>query len=906
MSTKGSLPSRPVAPDGTGAASPQRGQPQHRGPAETSAAAPGLVEGLGVQGSRVQELSKTGSELEALIIDITAPRTKSGAPHINGSAGPSSVNGIHTCKDLTELQVAVSEVNGRYESLGGELKDRVSRQQASLELRQKARQGADQLKTWLTDKEQSLRQGQTASPSKPEAVRAQAQENKALLSELAEHSGTVEELKSTLRKLIADNPDSPEADSWRQQLQEIDSRWQTTNQNAAQRQTELETCADRLGSFASAANQLGPWLREKELMMSVLGPLSIDPNMLTTQKQQVQFMMREFDTRRPQFDQLTQSAEGILSQTGDSAQDAKDLAEVRAELGSISQQWEDLTGRLTQRSSHIDQAQGTSERYQALLRQLSSSVSALGERLDSQASLSAQPEALKRRLQETGEIRSELERRRTELVEAETLCHELSAIVAEPYLKEELSKRLQSVSAPLRSLEERAADGLSQLQAALSSTQQFQQMFEELRSWLDKQADPRDSTGDSLPCQPPAIRSLLAQTEELQRGIASQRGSYELLQAEGASLLASLPAGGDERSTLQSRLASLRQDWEGLNQRLSERESRLKNTLSKAETYQQHKAELIPWLSDCEEKDGDITLDSSVLDEALQRTRGLTLDLERRQPLLESFNTAADQLLEQCCIGEEEVRDEKAQLNRREFEEGRQAVERRLEAAKHQIEVQEALGPQACSAKSLERLRSQQENLRSLQPQVVYLRDLAQGLVQDAPQTPGGGTEGAQRLQEQAKDTEKEYDDVTGKIEHCCSSLESRLQGVGEVQSHVRDVFSRLADLDDELDSLSPAGRDADSLASQADTLKGFLSRLSDLRTELEGHGSECTTMLRREGSSPDLLALRRETEALSRQAASERSQARLDQIEDAAEKVQDFYRLVAELQGFWVEPRRG
>ena len=63
------------------------------------------------------------------------------------------------------------------------------------------------------------------------------------------------------------------------------------------------------------------------------------------------------------------------------------------------------------------------------------------------------------------------------------------------------------------------------------------------------------------------------------------------------------------------------------------------------------------------------------------------------------------------------MRDEKAQLNRRvdglgervhdhtsqleelagrlkEFQEGRQSVERRLDAAKHQIEVQEALGPQ--------------------------------------------------------------------------------------------------------------------------------------------------------------------------------------------------------------------
>lgn len=71
---------------------------------------------------------------------------------------------------------------------------------------------------------------------------------------------------------------------------------------------------------------------------------------------------------------------------------------------------------------------------------------------------------------------------------------------------------------------------------------------------------------------------------------------------------------------------------------------------------------------------------------------------------------------------------------------------------------------QACSAKSLERLRSQQENLRSLNPQVVYLRDLAQGLVQDSPQTPGGSTEGAQRLQEQARETEKQYDDVTEKV----------------------------------------------------------------------------------------------------------------------------------------------
>ena len=54
------------------------------------------------------------------------------------------------------------------------------------------------------------------------------------------------------------------------------------------RQRQLEESANHLASFQAAESQLRPWLMEKELMMGVLGPLSIDPNMLTAQKQQVQ------------------------------------------------------------------------------------------------------------------------------------------------------------------------------------------------------------------------------------------------------------------------------------------------------------------------------------------------------------------------------------------------------------------------------------------------------------------------------------------------------------------------------------------------------------------------------------------------------------------------------------------
>ncbi|MBN3307540.1 MACF1 factor, partial [Amia calva] len=894
------------------------------------------------QSPRVQQLSQTGAQLESLIISITTTQSKTGVPQLNGASSPSSVNGIHTCKDLTEIQCAVSDVSGEYDRLGAELGCRGEQQAAALELRQRVHQEAGGLAQWLGSQEQILAARPAVSPSKHEAVRVQAQENKffvcdpcplcaqALLSELEERAGKVEDLRASLQQLIQQNPDSPETPSWKSTLSDLDVRWQRANEVAAQRQAELEACADRLGNFSTAAAALGPWLREKELMMSVLGPLSIEPNMLSTQRQQVQFMQREFETRRSQFDQLTQAAQGILSSRTVSDQgsstESESESEVRVQLASISGQWDELTSRLSLRSSRIEAALGTSRQLQTLLSSLGEAVASLGQRLDAQPAISAQPQALQCLLRETGELRAELEQRRGELTQAEALSSELADTVDEPYLRQELRKRLEAVAAPLHSLEERTAEGLSQLQSALSSSQQFQQMFSELRSWLDRRAGDLGAA-PPLSCQVGELRELLSQHEDFQRDLNQQRGPYELIQAEGGSLLQSLPPGGEERAALQARLGSLRQDWEELSQASSERQCRLRDGLARAEQYQQAHRELVPWVQECEEREVGLqaSLDPTLLEEALQSARQLGLELERRRPLQDSLNSAADLLLE-CCggggAGEDEVRDEKAALNRRldalaerlparlaqleelrgrlrELQEGRQAVERRLDAARHQLELQEALGPQACSAKSLERLRGQGGVLAALQPQVTYLRDLAQGLLQDAPPLalpPEGG--GAETLTQQAEQTEWEFNEVREKVEQCCQSLESRLQGVGEVQVRVRDVFSRLSDLDDELDGLSPVGRDTDALHSQAESVRDFLSRLSTLRSELNQHTQDCGAMLRREGSSPDLLALRREAEALSRQAGKlgDRGQARLGDIEAAVERVADFQGRVSEL----------
>lgn len=67
-----------------------------------------------------------------------------------------------------------------------------------------------------------------------------------------------------------------------------DAAWADTSGTVEERKQHLEESNKNLDIFKSTELQLGQWLSEKELMMSVLGPLSIDPNMLKMQKQQVQ------------------------------------------------------------------------------------------------------------------------------------------------------------------------------------------------------------------------------------------------------------------------------------------------------------------------------------------------------------------------------------------------------------------------------------------------------------------------------------------------------------------------------------------------------------------------------------------------------------------------------------------
>ncbi|XP_066421091.1 microtubule-actin cross-linking factor 1-like isoform X3 [Molothrus aeneus] len=874
-----------------------------------------LLEEWKGKGPQVEEIGRRGTLLENLIVEITAPNTppKAGAtlPTPGGSGG--SVNGYHTCKDLTEIQCDVSDVSRRYQALGAALQERLQQLSAMLDSMQEVQEEASSMLKWLESKERMLSElDASSSPTKTETMRAQAEHNKAFLAELEQNSGKIQKVKEALSGLLEKYPDSPEAANWKKMQEDLNCRWERASQATAARQQKLEESATQLATFQATEAQLRPWLMEKELMMSVLGPLSIDPNMLNAQKQQVQFMLKEFEARRQQHEQLNQAAQSILTGPGDVS---PSTSQVQDELQGVNQKWSELTERLNSRSSQIDQAIVKSTQYQELLQGLSEKVKAVGQRLSSQSAISTQPDAVKQQLEETSEIRSDLEQLEEEISEAQTLCDDLSVLIGEQYLKDELRKRLETVALPLKGLEDLAADRMNRLQTALASSQQFQHMFDELRTWLD---DKRCQQAQSQPISAKLerLQSQIQEQEEFQKSLNQHSGSYEMIVAEGESLLLSVQP-GEEKTTLQNQLVSLKTHWEELSKQAADRHSKLKDCLQKAQKYQRHADDLLPWVEDCKARmaELEVTLDPVQLEATLLRSKAMLSDVEKRRSLLEMLNSAADILTDASQTDEDDIRDEKAAINQKmdaiteelqtktgsieemsqrlkEFQESFKNIEKKLEGAKHQLEIYDALGPQACSNKNLEKLRAQQEVLQALEPQVDYLKNLTQGLVEDAPD----GSDCSQLLS-QAEVAQQDFKAVKQKINDCCALMENKLEGIGQFNSRVREMFSQLADLDDELDSMGPIGRDSDSLQSQAEDVRAFLGKLHRLKCDIESSESECKKMLEDEGS-PDLLGLKRELETLSKQCSklTERGRNRQEQVETTLSRVEDFYSRLKEL----------
>ncbi|XP_055745835.1 dystonin-like isoform X6 [Salvelinus fontinalis] len=866
-----------------------------------------LMEEWTTKGSAVQDINSKGSALCSLISVLTSPaKTKmSHKSAVTNSGGPGN-HAYLTNKELMVVQQNMSYINEGHESLGEVLKGRATELSVLVQEVTEAQKETDAMITWLQDMKKTAASWNSASTEK-DTMKTQLEQQKAFEEDMKQKREQLQKLREKLLHLIEKHPDSPEAAKWKQMLSQIDAAWADVSGSVEDRKQCLEESNRNLDVFQTTEPQLRQWLSEKNMMLSVLGPLSMDPNMLNTQKQQVQILLNEFDSRKPQFDQLHEAAAAILSTSG--KQDPSSGGKVvKDQLAAVTQKWQGLTGQLGQRAGLIDQAVGKSSEFQDLLMSLSQSAASLETRLNSQQALSSQPDVVKKQLEEANNISGQLREERKRLKEAETLCSELSALVTEDYLKAGLDRQLEGVTKPFKQLEDKAGKRIQQLNSAFASSQQFHQTSKDFQGWMNEKLQ-EQSKSQAISAQVETLRQSLKEQSALQKALSEHEEQYSTIVREGETLLQNTD--GAEKVAMQGQLATLRSNWDDVKKSSAERQDKLQGALQRVQKYHEHAEKLQSWVQECEAREGSVRLsvDPAEVESSISQLKAIQKDVDKHRGLVEQLNTAADSLLEVANADTEAVREEKAAIGQsvdrvtegvqnkreslekisqrlKEFNDTHNEAKGQLAGAKKQLDAHTSLGVQAYSNKNLTNMKAQQKSLDGVNTQVEHLKSLAQGLVADVPEA-----DGVTDLLLQADSLEKEHGSLSKDVGETCSTLEGKLQGIGQFQTNIREMFTRFADLDDELDSMASVGRDLITLKEQQGSIKGFVEKLQELMADTARGGDSCKKMLETE-ASPDLLGLKRDLDALSKQCGKliDRAKGRGEEVGSTLTRLVELY----------------
>lgn len=452
------------------------------------------------------------------------------------------------------------------------------------------------------------------------------------------------------------------------------------------------------------------------------------------------------------------------------------------------------------------------------------------------------------------------------------------------------------------------------LQSACASSHQFQQMSKDFEAWLDaKKEEQRKSPPVSAKLE--VLESLLKAQKDFSKAFTEQSNIYEKTIAEGESLL--LKTQGAEKAALQSQLNTMKTNWDRFRKQVNEREDTLKLSLEKALKYREQVDTLQPWVDKCQHSLDRVkfSLDPAEAENSIAELKSLQKEMDHHFGMVEQLNNTANSLLSVCEVDKEVVTEENKSLIQKvdtvteqlqskkvslenmaqkckDFQEVSKEAKRQLLGAKEQLDAHHTLGPQAVSNKHLTMLQAQQKSLQTLKHQVDLAKTLARELVVEATDS-----KGTTDVLLQADALAEEHCRLSQQVDEKCSFLETKLQGIGHFQNTIREMFSQFTEFDDELDSMAPVGRDVETLRRQKASIQTFLKKLEALMASNDNANKTCKMMLATEETSPDLMGIKRDLEALSKQCNKllDRAKAREEQVDGATERLETFRRKLGE-----------
>ncbi|XP_062535716.1 uncharacterized protein LOC134204925 isoform X3 [Armigeres subalbatus] len=463
---------------------------------------------------------------------------------------------------------------------------------------------------------QDALQTQEPPAAQPQAIKKQQVALQEIRQEIDQTKPEVEQVRRTGSNLMSlcGEPDKPEV---KKHIEDLDHAWDNITALYAKREENLIDAMEKAMEFHETLQNLLNFLAKAEDRFQKLGPLGSDIEAVKKQIEQLKHFKDDVDPHMVEVEALNRALNRQAVELTERTS-AEQASAIREPLNSVNRRWENLLRGMVERQKQLEHALLHLGQFQHALNELLVWINKTDANLDELKPIPGDPQLLEVELAKLKVLANDIHAHQSSV---DTLNDAGRKLIENDRGSLEASTtqdKLQQLNKQWRDLLQKAADRQHELEESLRDAQGFTAEIQDLLGWL---GDVDAIIGASKPVGglPETASEQLERFMEVYNELEENRPKVETLIAQGQEYVRRQTQMQVSASNLQHTLRTLKQRWDAVVSRASDKKIKLEIALKEATEFHDALQAFVEWLTQAEKQLSSAPAVSRVLETIQQQ-----------------------------------------------------------------------------------------------------------------------------------------------------------------------------------------------------------------------------------------------------------------------------------------------
>ncbi|KAH0622054.1 hypothetical protein JD844_023976 [Phrynosoma platyrhinos] len=411
----------------------------------------------------------------------------------------------------------------------------------------------------------------------------------------------------------------------------LNSAWDALNKSWKERVDKLEEAMQAAVQYQDGLQAIFDWVDIAGSKLASMSPVGTDLETVKQQTEELKQFKKEAYQQQIEMERLNHQAELLLKKVTEES----DKHTVQDPLSELKLLWESLEDKIVSRQHKLEGALLALGQFQHALDELLTWLTHTEDLLNDQKPVGGDPKAIEIELAKHHVLQNDVLAHQSTVETVKKAGNDLiqSSAVEEA---SNLQSKLELLNQRWQNILEKTEKRKQQLDSALIQAQGFHGEVEDLQQWLTE-TERQLLASKPVGGLPETAREQLNTHMELCAAFEAKEETYKCLVQKGLQMLASCPESVE--TNVEQDINNLKEKWESVETKLSERKVKLEEALSLAMEFHNSLQDFINWLTQAEQTLTVASRPSLILDTVL-------FQIDEHKVFANEVNAHRDQIIE--------------------------------------------------------------------------------------------------------------------------------------------------------------------------------------------------------------------------------------------------------------------